>query len=245
MYKKMNPIFLVTLLGFLGILAQGVLIVDEEMILIISVLIFLGSSYNAVSSFLISSLNDRAESIKKVFDTYFILKINTLNSLLATYEKIYNTNKDLVNVIGVTAKQLQHIQQARNKEVDFFLNYVVNSQLNIILAEEINLVKTVYYNKIKLFFSSLLGSWKLYSVHGLVSSSITGIFDDFEKASKVINENKVSLLPLSSVVNSDILLLQAVSRIILVLEYIVGSNNVLISYVLSNYVFSVKGLSRI
>jgi len=241
----MSYIFYIILLAFLLILSQGILAVDEEMILIISVLLFLGSSYNAISGFLVSSLSDRAETIKKLFDNFFILKINTLTTLLGTYQKVYDTNVDLINVIGITAAELQTVREARNKEVDYFINFIVNNQLNIILSEEIQLLRVLYYNKVKSFFQVLLTNWKLYEVRGLVNEEISSfnIFEEFDKSSSVINDNKLALLPLSSMGLTDYNLFSKISKIKSFLDYIFLVPNFVSTYILINLLLGVKSLS--
>jgi len=235
----MNFVFYGLLLVFLGILFQEILIVDEEMILIISVLIFLGSSYNVVSSFLMTSLSERADGIRKTFDNYFILKTTTLTTLLNTYQRIYDTNIDLVKVIGITSNSLQDIRTLRNKEVEHFFNFIINQQLHFIITEEINLLRVLYYNKIKFFFNNLLKSWKLYEIRGLVNEDV---FDEFTNASKIINNKKLSLLPLSSMNSNDLVLFSSIDSLRNVIGNLGLDSNFLVSYLLVNLLIGVRSI---
>lgn len=70
----MNVIFYALIPVVLLALMKNYLLFDEEVILIVSVLIFLGASYNIISGFLVTGLSERAEMIKKNFDNYFFLK---------------------------------------------------------------------------------------------------------------------------------------------------------------------------
>jgi len=234
-------VFYGILLVFLAILAKGILIVDEEMILIISVLIFLGSSYNAVSGFLVSSLSDRAEAIHKTFNTYFLSKITTLTLLLGTYQKVYDTNADLVKVIGFTSNKLFTIRDVRNNEVEQFVNFLINNQLNIIISEELNLLRALYYMKIKLFFQNLLLNWKLYDIRSLVAED-SFLLDGFDKASGVIKQNKLALLPLSSMSSSDLSLFNYFGRIGHILDLSLVTPNYLSSYILVQLVLGLRVL---
>jgi hypothetical protein len=238
----MNLVFYFILFLFFLVLVKGLLVVDEEIILIISVLIFLGGSYNSVSGFVVSGLADRAENIKKFFENFFLLKMNVVSILLSTYQKVYDTNSDIVKIIGVVANQLEVIRESRNSEVEYFLNFVVNNQLNTIATEEIHLLRSLFYNKVKLFFSNLLKGWKLYEIRGLVKSSedTFNIFDDFVQSSKIINQNKLALLPLSSVATSDLALLSNLAKIKSVLCLMFIAADFLISYILVNTLLGLK-----
>lgn len=238
----MSLVFFVILFLFLIVLAKGLLIVDEEVILIISVLIFLGGSYNSVSGFLVAALVDRAENIRKIFDNYFLLKINVVSTLLNTYQKVYDTNSDIVKIIGITTNELAVIRESRNGEVEHFLNFVVNSQLNTIAVEEIHLLRTLFYNKVKLFFSTLLKGWKLYEIRGLAKSS-EDIFDDFVQSSKIINENKLALLPLSSIATSDLGLLNNLAKLQSIFCLVFEESNFLVSYIFFNTLLGLRQLA--
>jgi len=186
-----------------------------------------------------SSLNERAEGIRKTFDNYFTLKITTLTTLLSTYQKIYDTNVDLVKVIGVTANSLQDIRNLRNKEVEYFFNFIINQQLHLILTEEISLLRTLYYNKIKFFFNNLLRSWKLYEIRGVLNEDV---FDEFTNASKIINNKKLSLLPLSSMSSNDLVLFSNIESIRNIVDTLRLDSDFLFSYLLVNLIIGIKSV---
>jgi len=205
------------------------LIFDEEVILIVSVLIFLGASYNAVSGFLVSSLSDRAEVIKKSFDNYFLLKIGTLNTLVSTYQKVYETNSELVKVIGITHKHLEDIKNLRSTEVEYFLNYSINQHLQSILAEELQLFRSIYAVKLQNFFAELQSTWSFQEYKDVLSleeQNDLEIFDEVEKASSVINDNKLSLLPLSIISKNDLANLNNFVNISNILSFILEDTSV-------------------
>lgn len=213
------------------------LIFDEEVILIVSVLIFLGASYNAVSGFLVSSLSDRAEVIKKSFDNYFLIKIGTLNTLVSTYQKVYETNSELVKVIGITHKHLEDIRNLRTTEVEYFLNYSVNQHLQGVLAEELQLFRSIYAVKLQKFFSELQLTWSFQEFKDVLSSeeqNALEIFDEVEKASVIINNNKLALLPLSIISKSDLVTLSGFANIANIFSFVAEDINAEAYFIFEN-----------
>jgi len=227
-------------------LVKDYLIFDEEVILIVSVLIFLGASYNTVAGFLVSSLADRSEVIKKSFDNYFLLKMGTLNTLMVTYQKVYETNSELVKVIGITHKQLENIKNLRGVEVEYFLNYSVNQHLQAILAEELQLFRSVYAVKLRNFFSELQLTWNLQELKDYLEQEQQkdlGVFEEVEKASAIINTNKLNLLPLSIIQKNDLSFLNDFVIVGNVLSFIIDDLDALDYFIFRN-LFTLKALNK-
>lgn len=219
----MNVIFYALIPVVLLALMKNYLLFDEEVILIVSVLIFLGASYNIISGFLVTGLSERAEMIKKNFDNYFFFKVGTLKTLIDTYQKVYETNNELVKVIGVTYNQLEIIKTLRGVEIENFLGYVVNQHLQNILAEELQLFKNIYYSKLQNFFYELQLTWGLQQVKDVLDvdeQQSLEVLDEVQKAAEVINSNKVALLPLSSVLKGDLVFMNNFVSIFRVLGYV-------------------------
>jgi hypothetical protein len=203
----MSYIFYIILLLFFGALFGEFLVFDEEFILITSVLLFLGASYNTIVSFLIGFLAERSDLIRKNFKLFFQNKILTLKIMLGTYERISNVNSELVKVVSTLAISLQEAKKSRSEEVTYFFNYAVNAQLNSILLEELNLIKVAYLKRLNLFFSSILVDWRLFEVRNALTYSDLLYVENFyelESASKLISLRKSSLLPLTILSRSSV-----------------------------------------
>jgi len=239
----MSYIFYTILLVFAFLLFGEFLVFDEEFILITSVLLFLGASYNTVSGFLVDFLADRAAIIRKNFKTIFAIKILTLKTTLDTYHRINNSNIELLNVLRVVHLKLDEVKAVRIGEVENFLGYIVNNQLNVILLEKLNFIKNIYVKKISLFFSNLLLDWRAFEFRNLLEIKDLHFFknlEDLEKSSNLIGFKKLNLLPLSILRKQDLMHFNTLGILFNMFRSIIFSNDFVFSYIVYLYIVNLK-----
>lgn len=239
----MSYIFYIILVLFFLALFGEFLVFDEEFILITSVLLFLGASYNTIAGFLVSFLDDRSIVIKRNFKAYFAIKTLTLTTILDTYKRINNSNLELLNILNVVHGSLSELKETRNVEVEHFLNYFINSQLNVVLLEKLNFIKNIYFRKLNLFFSNLLVNWRIFELRNILNSDdlvYLSIIDDLEKSANLLNSKKLDLLSISMLSNDDLLNFRALGFLSNIFTYIDLRDDFLFSYVAYLYISSLK-----
>jgi len=149
-YLNTKIIFKLLVIAIFFIILKEVVLLNEELLLIFSFLIFLYVSYDFFSYFFKQELQSHIAHINSMFIELLELKKKNLFSLALIYKRILSIKK-LISRNSVYIKtKTREIKVNKSIRLIDILKIVIEEQLKVVEMEEIQLLKEVNINKIDL-----------------------------------------------------------------------------------------------
>lgn len=146
-FDYVYPSFFV--LGLLG--NEFIPLTNPEVIVIFSIIVVMFLFYVTVSASIGEALDERSTKINELFNSYFLIKLNSLDALSHVYEKILSVSDYILLINKEVNNVVSDLNQTHDQQYKKYVNFIVETQLTRFVFEELDVFCTMYLHQVKDF----------------------------------------------------------------------------------------------
>lgn len=146
-FDYIYPAFFV--LGLIG--NEFIPLNNPEAIVIFSIIVVMFLFYTTVSASIGEALDERSNKIYELFNSYFAVKVNSLDTLNAVYDKILNVSNYILLINQEVNNVVSDLDGTHDHQYKKYVNFLIHTQMTRFALEEIDVFYTMYMHQINEF----------------------------------------------------------------------------------------------